>query len=256
MNNDYHYFKFTPSVWIVPSLLLILIWSLFFFEKSFHVDLASHGIMPRTFSGLQGVFFSPFLHGNLEHIANNSIPLFVLTTALIYFYRDISLKVIFYGILLSGLITWIIGRESYHIGASSLIYVLVSFIFFKGMMTRYYRLMALSLTVVMLYGGMIWYVFPEIDKQISWEGHLAGLITGFFFAVRFKTPDYSESIQYEWEKPGFDPMEDAFMKRFDEHGNFVNPPPPEEDIIEVIPAPVVNYTYVYRETTDENKENQ
>jgi membrane associated rhomboid family serine protease len=129
--NDYHHFKFTPSVWIVPLFLLILIWSVFFFENSFNIDLSSHGILPRTFSGLQGVFFSPFLHGDLNHIANNSIPLFILTTALIYFYRDISLKVLCYGIILSGIITWVIGRNSFHIGASSLIYVLVSFIFFS-----------------------------------------------------------------------------------------------------------------------------
>ena len=226
--NDYHHFKFTPSVWIVPSFLLILIWSVFFFENSFNIDLTSHGILPRTLQGLQGVVFSPFLHGDLNHIANNSIPLFILTTALIYFYRDISLKVLFYGILLSGLITWLIGRDSYHIGASGLIYVLVSFVFFKGLMTQYYRLMALSLTVVMLYGGMIWYVFPEVDKQISWEGHLAGLMTGFAFAVFFKTPDYKKAIQYEWEKPDFNPDEDAFMKHFDENGNVVNTPKPEE----------------------------
>ena len=115
--NDYHHFKFTPSVWLVPTLLLLIMWSVFFFENSFNIDLAPHGIMPRTLSGLQGVIFSPFLHGDLNHIANNSIPLFILTTALIYFYRDISLKIVFYGILLSGLITWVIGRESYHIGA-------------------------------------------------------------------------------------------------------------------------------------------
>lgn len=249
MNNDYHHFKFTPSVWLVPTLMLILIWAVFFVEDSFNMDLTSHGILPRTFSGLQGVMFSPFLHGNLNHIANNSIPLFILTTALIYFYRDISLKVIFYGILLSGLITWIIGRDSYHIGASSLIYVLVSFIFFKGMMTQYYRLMALSLTVVMLYGGLIWYVFPEVDKQISWEGHLAGFITGFFFAVRFKTPDYKESIQFEWEKPEFDPQEDAFMKRFDENGNFVNPPKPEEiEVVEESTPIQISYIYNFKET--------
>ena len=249
--NDYHHFKFTPSVWLVPSLLLIVIWSVFFVENSFNVDLTSHGILPRTFQGLQGVVFSPFLHGDLNHIANNSVPLFILTTALIYFYRDISLKVLFYGVLLSGLITWLIGRDSFHIGASGLIYVLVSFIFFKGMMTQYYRLMALSLTVVMLYGGMVWYVFPEVDKQISWEGHLAGLITGFAFAVIFKTPDYKKSIQYDWEKPDFNPEADMFMKHFDENGNFVNTPKPED--AEEAEQVQVNYIYHYKETSDDTK---
>lgn len=227
--NDCHHFKFTPSVWIIPGFLLILIWLVFFFENIFNLALTSHGIFPRTFWGLQGVFFSPFLHGDINHIANNSIPLFILTTALIYFYRAVSLKVLCYGILLSGIITWVIGRNSFHIGASSLIYVLVSFIFFKGLMTQYYRLMALSLTVVMIYGGMIWYVFPEIDKQISWEGHLAGLVTGFIFAAYFKTPNYKKAIQYNWEKPDFNPQEDAFMKHFDENGSFVNTIVPEED---------------------------
>ncbi len=249
--NDYHHFKFTPSVWIIPSFLLILIWSVFFFEDSFTIDLTSHGILPRTFSGLQGILFSPFLHGDLNHIANNSIPLFVLTTALLYFYRDISLKVLCYGILLSGIITWVIGRESYHIGASSLIYVLVSFIFFKGMMTQYYRLMALSLTVVMFYGGMIWYVFPDVDKTISWEGHLAGLLTGFLFAVYYKTPDYKKDIQYEWEKPDFNPEEDPFMKHFDENGNFVNTPEPENTEDEHVP---LTYVYEFKENTNINQQ--
>ncbi len=250
--NDYHHFKFTPSVWLVPSLLLILMWSVFLIEDSFNVDLTTHGILPRSFIGLQGVFFSPFLHGDLNHIANNSIPLFILTTALIYFYRAVSLKVLFYGILLSGIITWVIGRDSYHIGASGLIYVLVSFIFFKGMMTKYYRLMALSLTVVLIYGGLIWYVFPEVDKKISWEGHLAGLITGFVFAVRFKTPDYVKDMQYNWEKPDFNPEQDVFMKHFDENGNFVNTPEPEEPEEEVS-SNGVNYVYIYKEATEADK---
>jgi membrane associated rhomboid family serine protease len=249
--NDYHHFKFTPSVWIVPALLLIMIWSVFFVERSFNVDLSNHGILPRTLSGFQGVFFSPFLHGDLNHIANNSFPLFILTTALIYFYRDVSLKVLVYGILLSGVLTWVIGRNSFHIGASSLIYVLVSFIFFKGLMTQYYRLMALSLTVVMLYGGLIWYVFPEVDKQISWEGHLAGLITGFIFAIYYKTPDYVKATQYPWEKPDFNPEEDLFMKHFDENGNFVNTPEPEEEIIAEIQQVSFNYVYEYKENKEE-----
>jgi membrane associated rhomboid family serine protease len=232
----------------------MVIWSVFYIEHSFNFDFSVYGIFPRTFSGLKGILFSPFIHGNLGHIANNSIPLFILTLAMIYFYREVSLKVLVYGILLSGTITWIIARDSYHIGASSLIYVLVSFIFFKGMMTQYYRLMALSLAVIMIYGGMIWYVFPDIDRTISWEGHLAGLISGFVFAIRFKTPDYVKEIRYEWEKPEFNPLDDPFMKRFDEEGNFVNPPKPEEievNFEEVQSQP--NYVYVFKPTTEDDK---
>jgi membrane associated rhomboid family serine protease len=68
-------------------------------------------------------------------------------------------------------------------GASGLIYVLFSFVFFKGIQTKYNRLVALSLAVIVIYGGMVWYVFQVQstgEKSISWEGHLGGLITGFF----------------------------------------------------------------------------
>lgn len=245
-----NHFKFSPSTWIIPSAFVVFIWVIFYLDNAFNLDLNSHGILPRTTSGLQGILFSPFLHGDLNHIANNSLPLFILTTALIYFYRDISLKILVFGVLLSGFLTWLIGRENYHIGASGLIYVLVSFIFFKGLLTKYYRLMALSFAVVILYGGMIWYVFPDVDKTISWEGHLAGLITGFTFAFLFKTPDYKKEIRYEWEKPDFNPEEDMFMKHFDEDGNFVNTPEPEEEIVDEIVPLQVNYIFKEVENTD------
>ena len=249
--DEHNHFKFTPSVWIIPTLFLIVIWTVFLLEDKYNLPLTQYGIYPRTLFGMKGIVLSPFLHGDFNHIASNSLPLFVLTLALIYFYRNLSLKVLVYGILLSGTITWIIGRNSYHIGASGLIYVLVSFIFFKGMMTKYYRLMALSLTVVMVYGGMVWYVFPEVDNKISWEGHLAGLLTGFIFAIYYKTPDYAISIQYDWEKPEFTAENDAFMKRFDENGNFVNPPIEEEiEVLETF-SPEIKYVYEYKETPKE-----
>ena len=231
-------FKFSPSVWIVPSFLVIGIWSIFFVDRFFNLHLNSHGIVPRTLLGLQGVLFSPFLHDDLSHIANNSIPLFVLTMALIYFYRNLSLKILCYGILFSGILTWCIGRDAIHIGASSLIYVLVSFLFFKGFITKYYRLMALSFTVILWYGGMIWFVFPQpqvagIPQNISWEGHLSGLLVGFAFANYFKTPNYGNSIVYDWQKPDFSPDDDDFMQHFDNDGNFA--PKPKEEILDDVP---------------------
>ena len=76
--------------------------------------------------------------------------------------------------------------------------------------------------------SLVWYVFPnpEIfgEDTISWEGHLAGLITGFVLSIIYKTPEYKKIIKYDWEHPDFNPQEDKFMQRFDENGNFVNIP--------------------------------
>lgn len=229
------------------------IWIVFWADMRFNLDLAEWGIYPRTLEGLRGIFLSPFIHGNLEHLYNNSIPLLVLTAALRYFYREQSMAVLGYGILVSGILTWIIGRESYHIGASGLIYVLTSFIFFKGIRTKHYRLVALSLTVIMIYGSSVWYIFPDIEKDMSWEGHLAGLITGFAFAILFKTADYQRPIKYDWERPDFDPAGDKFLERFDENGNFVNLPPPEpEPEIEENENPLrITYIYIPKEKTED-----
>jgi membrane associated rhomboid family serine protease len=227
-----NHFKFSPSVIALPFLSVLVLWIVFWAEIRFHLNLEAYGIYPRTVVGLRGILFSPFIHGSLEHLYNNSIPLLILIAALRFFYREQTYAVLGFGLLITGAITWVIGRESYHIGASGLVYLLVSFIFFKGMRTKYYRLVALSLVVIMVYGSLIWYIFPHVEEGISWEGHLAGLMTGFAFAITFKTPEYKKLIRYEWEQPDYNPLEDKFMQRFDENGNFVNLPPPEPETIE------------------------
>jgi hypothetical protein len=125
--------------------------------------------------------------------------------------------------------------------------MLVSFIFFKGLRTKYYRLVALSLTIIMVYGGLVWYIFPNVKEGISWEGHLAGLIVGFAFAISFKTPEYKKLIRYDWQREDYDPQADKFMQRFDENGNFVNLPLPEpiENLPDNISATSPEYFVVY-----------
>ena len=250
--NDNH-FKYSNSVIALPLFFVWFLWFIYWLQIKFDFDFFEHGILPRTVSGLQGVVFSPFIHSDLEHLYNNSIPLLILLAALRYFYPKQTVAVIGYGIVFSGLITWIIGRNNYHIGASSLIYVLVSFIFFKGIQTKYYRLVALSLTVVVIYGGLVWYIFPKVEEQVSWEGHLAGMISGFVLSLFYKTPEYTKIIKYDWEHPDFDPMQDKFMQRFDEKGNFVNIPtvePEEESTPYFTSNSPVAYTIV------ENKKNE
>lgn len=252
--NDHH-FKYTNSVIGLPLFFVWFLWFIYWLEIRFDFDFVENGIYPRTISGLQGIIFSPFIHSNIEHLYNNSIPLLILLAALRYFYTKQSVAVIGYGILLSGLITWIIGRENYHIGASSLIYVLVSFIFFKGIQTKYYRLVALSLAVVVVYGGLVWYVFPKVEEKISWEGHLAGFITGFVLSIIYKTPEFKKIIKYDWEHPDFNPSEDKFMQRFDENGDFVNIPKVElED--EFPPYYSSNFPINYDIVENEKKESK
>jgi hypothetical protein len=139
--------------------------------------------------------------------------------ALIYFYRDVYLRVLLWGTLFAGLTTWMIGRPSYHIGISGVIYLLASFIFFKGVLTKYYRLVALSLVVVFIYGGLLWYIFPVADG-ISWEGHLGGFMAGLLLAFLIKGQGPSKK-KFDWEREDYREEDDAFLRHFDADGNFI-----------------------------------
>ncbi len=238
MNNQ-EQFKYSTGVIGFPIAFVMLLWLIFWFEVRFGINLNELGVYPRTLSGLKGIVFSPFVHGSMEHLYHNSIPLFVLSMALFYFYREISWKVIGYGILFSGLLTWFIARPSYHIGASGLIYVLMSFILFKGIFAKHFRLIALSLLVVFLYGSMIWYVFP-VKEQMSWEGHLSGLIVGFVFALFFRK-SIAKPKKYAWEQPHYNEEDDPFLKHFDENGNFIEHLPEEPEIVEDKPRLKITY---------------
>jgi membrane associated rhomboid family serine protease len=217
--------------------MVLTMWIVFWSEIRFNWDFNFLGIYPRKASGLGGIILGPFIHSNLKHLFNNSVPMFVLSTALFYFYRNIRWKVLICGLLLCGLFTWLIGRPAVHIGASGVVYMLAAFLFFKGIFSKQYQLTALSFVVVFLYGGLLWYVLP-IDTKISWEGHLSGFVVGLVLAMVFKEIPV-ENKKYAWEMEDYNPEEDDFLKQFDENGNFIEKPkepitPESMDSIKVI----------------------
>lgn len=217
--------QFTLDVLVYPLLFVFLIWVVFWVEISFGIRFTKWGIYPLQWEGLQGILFSPFIHGSLKHLFNNSIPLLVLSMSLFYFYKNIRWKVLLWGLLFTGLLTWSIGRPSWHIGASGIIYMLAAFLFFKGIFSRQYQLTALALLVVFLYGGMLWYLFP-INPEISWEGHSSGFLVGFVLSLLFKKNPI-ENKKFEWENEDFNPDNDPFLRHFDDDGNFMETLPSE-----------------------------
>ena len=206
--------KISKSIFLVPIVFVLVIWILYAIEITFGYNFNTYGVYPRNLVGLRGVFLTHFIHSNTNHLFNNSIPLFVLLSSLFYFYRTIAYKVLLYGALWSGLLTWTIARESYHIGASGIVYVLFSFVFFSGIIKKHYRLVALSLIIIFLYGSMIWYVLP-IKEGMSWEGHLSGFVTGFFFAFIKRNKGIVKK-EHEFSRTEFDLL-------FDDSGNFSPP---------------------------------
>ena len=185
--------SFTP-----PLILVAIMWMVKLYEIHSGIDLGFHGVLPRHTDGLQGIFLSPFLHGSIDHLWSNTLPFIVLMAALIFFYEEVWWQSFLMIYFLSGIGLWIGGRENYHIGASGIVYGLTGFLFASGLIRRTVAAMSLSMLVIFLYGGTIWGIFPMF-KEVSWEAHLFGLLSGCMAAFVFSESGPRKKL-YQWEK--------------------------------------------------------
>jgi membrane associated rhomboid family serine protease len=135
------------------------------------------GIVPRTPFGLIGIFCSPFLHANFNHLFFNLIPFIILSDFILIQGVDYYLHVSFYIALISGGLTWCFAKEGIHVGASGVITgywgLLVTQAYFYGGFIAY----LLAAVCVYYFAGIFLGIFPR-EKGVSWEGHLFGLIAG------------------------------------------------------------------------------
>ncbi len=193
---------------VVPSLFVLGFWLVFIVENTLDLEFATWGIYPFHLEGLKGILFSPFIHGDFKHIASNTVPFFVLSVALFYFYRKLAYPIFYLIYFLSGICVWLAGREAWHIGASGIIYGLGAFLFFSGIFRNDVKLLTISIIVVFLYGSLFWGIFP-IDPNISWEGHLWGGVSGFVLSIFYRNQGPQRSY-YEWEDEDDEEDENEF----------------------------------------------
>lgn len=186
-------------------------WAVKLLEITFGADLGHLGVIPRSLIGLRGIAFSPFVHGDVEHVYHNTVSFVPLAAGLFYYFGRKSWTVLVWITFMTGLWVWVAARPSSHIGASGVVYGLASFLFFSGLFRKDRRMSALSLTIAVFYGGMIVGIIPD-DPKISWESHLFGALAGTVVALFFNQERLSV-LEEEKEKdlPEVDLIGDAWM---------------------------------------------
>ena len=191
---------------IVPALFVLLIWAIFVLEELSGINLRFMAMRPGEIKGLIGILTSPLLHGDWDHLFSNSVPLLVLGSCFMYFYRQVAWTAGFWLYVLPGLSLWIMGRNVYHIGASGVVYSFAFFLLLSGFIRKNKSLLATSFIVTILYGYLVWGVLP-IDPQISWEGHLGGLLSGIILALVYRKQGPEDEKPHHFDDSDLDDVE-------------------------------------------------
>jgi membrane associated rhomboid family serine protease len=184
-------------------VFVALLWFIQISNWALGLGAEDFGVRPRQWSGLPGILLAPLVHSGFPHLIANTLPLLVLGTTMLYLYPNAALTVlpaVYFG---PGIAVWLFARGGVHIGASGLIYGLVSYVFIAGLIRRDRRAIAASLLVSFLYGASVWGVFP-IERGVSWETHLAAALIGLALAIALRRLDIPPRRRYTWEdeEPG------------------------------------------------------
>ncbi len=171
---------------LLPGAVFVaFIWFIHFLAWVTDTNIAFLGVYPRHLSGIPGIFLSPLIHGDLLHLLSNTFPLLLLSGFLFYHYPRLAVEICIWLYLTTNLWTFMLARQSYHIGASGVVYGLASYLLFSGLFRRDRDAITLSAVVLVLYGGMVYGVLP-LEEGISWESHLFGAISGLLLAWHFR----------------------------------------------------------------------
>lgn len=205
------------KVLLSTFVFIFILWVLKIIESVLNIEFYPAGIYPRKLSGITGIITSPLIHSDYSHLISNTGTLFILMFTLFYSYKKSALYVTIIIWIVTGLFVWAVGRQSYHIGSSGILYGYLSYLFFLGIFRKEVKAIAISLLVTFLYGGLVWGILPT-KPEISFESHLGGFLVGLACAIIFRNFDDYE-LKYEWEDENYDENNNSNERSEEFHEN-------------------------------------
>jgi membrane associated rhomboid family serine protease len=167
---------------IVMAIVLAVLWLIEGIDTISNHALDAFGIRPWNLVGLDGIVFAPLLHVSFAHLAANSVPLFVLGTALWASGLRQWIWATVTGWITSGIFAWLLTPIHYIvIGASGVIFGWITYLIVRGFLSRRWSHIILGLIIALAYGSVLLGVFP-ISTGVSWQGHLGGAVGGILAA--------------------------------------------------------------------------
>lgn len=170
--------RFTPIITLTAVCWLVFVLN----DLIWKGRLLQYGIVPRHLDSLAGIIWAPFLHASYSHLAANTLPLLILGAIICGRGQTEFAMVTAGGILLGGSLTWLFARSACHVGASGLIFCFFGYLASLAYFKRTFGALLLSLVCLLGYGGMLRGLLPTL-AGVSWEGHLAGLLSGIVLAA-------------------------------------------------------------------------
>ena len=196
----------------LPTVVVALMWIVKIIEVVNGSKFTRWGVFPRDWDGFIGIITAPFVHSDWQHLMSNSLPMFMLLGMLMVFYKRVAIPSVVIITLFTGFTVWLFARESYHVGASGVVYGLVSFLAWTGVFRRNLKSIILALVILVMYGGYFHGIVPN-KEGVSWESHLFGGLAGIFTAFLFKNVKEEDEIERQDPWADVEEQEEYFLPR-------------------------------------------
>ncbi|MGH3762352.1 rhomboid family intramembrane serine protease [Actinophytocola sp.] len=165
--------------------ILALLWIVELVNAATGRDLGqAGGIRPRDVGSLIDVVTAPFLHGNVAHLAGNAVALFSLGfIAAVPNLRKFLLMTAIV-IVVGGLGVWLFSKSNtVSIGASGVVFGYFGYLLLRGFVDRRPVDVVVSIGIALAYAYPMWHSIGFGVTNISWQGHLSGLVGGMLAAI-------------------------------------------------------------------------